>query len=63
MDGQKPQIYEVWDFGSDDIMHEVHPTARVDISAGVVVEFLSDSLTESGRRITILRKISMNGSV
>ena len=63
VDGREPQIHEVWAFGSDGITHEVHPTAQVDIIAGVMGEFSSDSLTESGRRITILRKISMNGSV
>ena len=61
--GQEPQIHEVWDFGSDGITREVRLTARVDVGAGFVGEFLSDYLTESGCRIPIISRISINGSV
>ena len=44
-------------------MCEVHLTAQVDVSAGVMGEFLSNYLTESGRMIPILGRISINGSV
>ena len=56
-------MHEVWDFSSDGIMCEVHPTARVDVGAGVVGEFSSDYHTESGRRVPIIGQISINGSV
>ena len=36
---------------------------QVDVGTGVVGEFSSDHLTESGRRIPILGQISMNESV
>ena len=39
MDGQEPQIHEVWTFGEDGVTREVHPTAQVDVSAGLVGEF------------------------
>ena len=63
MDGREPQIHEVWDFGSDGITREVHPTEQLDVGAGVVGELLSDDLTESRRRVPILGQISINGSV
>ena len=56
-------MHEVWDFGSNGITHDVHPTAQVDVSAGVVGHLLSDYLTENGRIILILSKISINGSI
>ena len=40
--GQEPQIHEFWAFGDDGVTIEVHPTARVDITARVVLEFLSN---------------------
>ena len=48
MDVREPQIHEVWDFGSDIITREVHLTARVYVGTGVVGEFASNCLTESG---------------
>ena len=44
-------------------MREVRPTAQVDVGAGVLGEFFSDYLAESGRRIPILGIITINGSV
>ena len=63
VDGREPQIHEVWAFVDDGVTREVHPNVRVDFYAGVVGEFLSDYLTESGCRIPIIRRISINGSV
>ena len=42
VDGQEPQIHEVWDFGEDGVTHEFHPAALVDVGAGVVGEFAND---------------------
>ena len=44
-------------------MREVQPIARLDVSYGVVGEFSSEYLAESGRRIPILGRISINGNV
>ena len=63
VDSREPQIHEVWDFVSDGITHEVHSTAQVDAGNLAVGEFSSDYLNESGRRILILGRISINGSV
>ena len=63
MDDQEPQIHEVWGGGFGVITREVHLTAQVDFGAGVVGEFLSNYLTESGRRVPILGRISINESV
>ena len=63
VDGREPQINKVWSFGDNDVTHEFHLTAQIYVGAGVVGEFLSDYLTESGRRIPILGRISINGSV
>ena len=63
VNGQYPQIHKVWAFGSNGIMCEVHPTARVDVGSVVVGEFLSDYITGSGHRIPIIGQISINGSV
>ena len=57
VDGQEPQIHEVWTLGSKGFMYKVHLTAKVDVNAGVVGEFSSVYLTESGRTIPL------NGSV
>ena len=33
VDGQEPQIHEVWDFVSDGITREIHPTAQMDVGS------------------------------
>ena len=63
VDGREPHIHEVWAFGSNGVTREVHPTAQLDVGTGVVGYFVTNYLTESGRRIPILGRISMNGSV
>ena len=63
VDGRDPQMHKVWCFSSGGITREVHPSALVDVSAGLVVQFSSDYLTEDGRRIPIVGQISINGSV
>ena len=63
MDGQEPQIIEVWDFGSNGVTREVHLTAQVNVGDGVVGELSSNYFTISGRRIPIFGRISIIGSV
>ena len=42
VDGREPQMHEVWYLGFNGITREVHPTAQVDVGAGVVGEFTPD---------------------
>ena len=63
MDGQEPQIHEVWTFGEDGITREVHPIAQVDVGAGFFEKFATDYLTESWRRVPMFGGNSINGSV
>ena len=63
LDVREPQVHEVWDFGDNGVARQVHPKARVDVGAGVVGELLSDYLTESGRRISILGRVFIHVSV
>ena len=60
---REPQTNEVWAFSSNVIMCEVHPTEQVDVGAGFVGELFSYYLTESGRRIPIIERSPINGSV
>ena len=63
VDGQEPQIHEVWDFGEDGVTHEVHLTEQVDVGTGVVGEFATNYLNESWRRVPIFGRIPINVSV
>ena len=63
VDDQDPHNHEVWDFGDDGVTCELHPIAQVDVGAGIVREFATNYLTESGRRIPIFGRIYINGSV
>ena len=56
-------MHEVWCFGSNGTTREFHPTAQVDVGAGVVGHFSSDYLTSNGRIIPIIGQVSINGSV
>ena len=62
VDVQEPQIHEVWIFGEDGVTREVHPIAQVDVGAGFVIEFATDYLTPSWRRIPMFGVNSINGS-
>ena len=63
VDVREPQIHEVWTFGEDGVTCEFHPTARVNVGAGVVGEFATDYLTESWCRIPMFVRTFINGSV
>ena len=63
VDVRQPQIYEIWTFGEDGVTREVHPTAQVDISAGLFGEFATDYITPSWRRFPTFGRNSINGSV
>ena len=63
MDRQEPQIHEVWTFSEDGVTREVHPKARVDVSARFVGEFATGYLNPSWHRITMFGVNYINGSV
>ena len=63
MDGHEPQSHEVWTLGEDGVTPQVYPTARVDVSAGFIGEFVTFYLTENWRRIPMFRVNPINGSV
>ena len=63
VDGQQPQIDEVWTFGEDSVTSEVHLTARVDVGSGFVGEFATDYLTPNWRRVPMFGRNSINESV
>ena len=53
----------MWFLGLDEVYREVHHTARVEILAITVREFVTDYLAENGRWIVIIRELSVNDSV
>ena len=53
----------MWCLGLDRIRREVHLTARVEVTAGIVGEFGTNYPSKDGRRIDIIGKISVNDSV
>ena len=63
VDGWKPQIHEFWYLGLDNTTLEVHPAAQVEVITGTVKEFLTDYLSENGRRIQIIGQPSVNNSI
>ena len=58
VDGQQPQIHEVWTFCEDSVTREVHPKVRVDVVAGFVGDFNTNYLTPSWFRVPMFGKIS-----
>ena len=60
---KESQIHELWCLVLHGITHEVHPTEHVEVTAGTIGDFVTDYLAENGRRIEIIRKISVNDSV
>ena len=58
-----PQLQEMWCLGSDNVTLEIHPKTQVEVSPGTVGEFTTNHLAENGRRILIIRQLSINGSV
>ena len=63
VDRRQPKIHKVWTFGEDGITSEVHPTARVDVSAFIGGCFASDYLTPTWRRIPMFGRNYINESV
>ena len=63
VDGQEPQIHEVWTSGKDGVTREVHLTVQVDFGAGFVGNVLTNYLTPNWHRIPMFGVNSINGSV
>ena len=56
-------IHELWCLGLDGTIHKVHTTSHVEVTSGTVGEFVINQLAENGRRIKIIRQLSVNNSV
>ena len=63
INGIEPHINELWCLGLDRIYRKVHHTAREEILAGTVREFVNNYLDENGRQILIIGRLSINHSV
>ena len=53
----------MWCLGLDRISRKFHTTARVEVTTGTTIEFVTDYLAENRRRIEIIWKLSVNNSV
>ena len=62
VDDLKPYIHALWCMGFNGIIHEAHTTARVEVTAGTVREFMTDYLSENGGQIKIVGQLSVNNS-
>ena len=62
VDGQDPQIHEIWCLGSYGVTREVHLTAQIDVGAETVGQVLTQYLSENGRIIPVIGQISINGN-
>ena len=63
INGQEPQIHELWCLSLDGIRCEVRPTARAEVTARTVGEFVTYYLTENGHQIEMFGQIFVNDSV
>ena len=57
----QPEIHEVWTFSYNIITTEIHPTSRFDVVAFVGDCFVTDYLSENGRRVTMFERKLING--
>ena len=62
VDCYEPEVNEVLILGEDGVTPEVHPTAQVDVDAGVVCKFATNYITENGFKTSIFCKKPINGS-
>ena len=63
INGRELQINNLWCPGLDVIFLGVHHTARVEVQAETVLEFVTNYLDKNGRQIKIIGKFSVNESV
>ena len=62
VDVRDTKVHEVWILGEDGVTPKVHPTAQVDVGAGIVGDFATHYLTENGRRVPMFVKKPIKGS-
>ena len=63
VNGWYPISNELWSHGLDDLCRDVNTTVRVDILPGTDGLFITEYLNNDGRRIRIIGKYFVNGSV
>ena len=63
IDVREPQIHEIWCPGPYVVTREFHLTARIDVGAETVKQFSTQQFFENGRRILVMGKNFINGSV
>ena len=63
LQGRDPQFHKLWCIGLDNITHEVHMTAQLEVGDGTMGGFTTNYLAENGRRIPIIEKLYINGSI
>ena len=63
VDGRESQIHKLWCLGLDNITREVHPTAQVEVVAGLVEDFTTNYLARKRRIILIIYQLYINGGV
>ena len=63
VNGRETQIYKLWCWDVDGICRKVHPTASVDIPAGTLGEFVTNSLSRNGWHNQAIGELLNNGRV
>ena len=63
VNGREPKIHELWCWDIDVICLEVHPSARVDILDGTVVDFSPSTSGKMGSATRLSVNFYINGSV
>ena len=59
----EPYIYELWCMGLYNISHKFYPTSQVEVASRTVGKFVTYYLSENGRKIQIIGKLSVNNSI
>ena len=60
---RETQIHELWCWDIDGIFREVHPKSHVEIPDETVGEFVTEYLSENGRRNHIIGELLINRGV
>ena len=63
VDGQEPQIHELWCLVLNNIIQKEYPTAHLEVISVTVGDFVTNYLTGNGRIIHIIWQISVNDRV
>ena len=63
INGQEPQIHELWCLGLEVISRKFYPMEHLDVTTGTVGSFLTEYLAKNGRIIEITGQLSINDSV